>query len=65
MGAHRHPWAQLVFASSGVMRVSTDTETWLAPPTKAISFPAMVEHRVDIQGEVAMRTPTLPPDAPC
>ncbi len=62
VGAHRHPWGQLVFASSGVMRVSTTAETWLTPATKAIWLPAMVEHRIDMQGEVAMRTLYLAPE---
>ncbi len=62
VGAHRHPWAQLVFAFSGVMRVSTDAETWLTPATKAIWLPAKVDHRIDIQGEVAMRTLYLAPE---
>ena len=62
VAGHRHPWAQLVFASSGVMRVSTDAETWLTPATKAIWLPAMVEHRIDIQGQVAMRTLYLAPE---
>ena len=34
VGAHSHPWAQLVFASFGVMRVSTNDETWLIPATQ-------------------------------
>ena len=53
---HRHRWGQLVFACSGVMHVSTETATWLTPATKAIWIPAQVEHRIVIQGEVAMRT---------
>jgi len=62
LGTHRHPWAQLVFACSGVMRVSTATEAWLTPATKAIWLPAGVEHRIDIQGEVAMRTLYVAPE---
>jgi AraC-like DNA-binding protein len=62
VGNHRHPWAQLVFACSGVMRVSTAAETWLTPATKAIWLPAGVEHRIDIQGDVAMRTLYIAPD---
>jgi AraC-like DNA-binding protein len=62
LGAHRHPWAQLVFAYSGVMRVSTDAETWLTPATKAIWLPAEVEHTIAIQGEVAMRTLYVAPE---
>jgi len=61
IGVHRHPWGQLVFAAAGVMRVSTEAETWLTPATKAIWLPAGVEHRIDIQGEVAMRTLYIAP----
>jgi AraC-like DNA-binding protein len=56
LGSHSHPWGQLVFAVSGVMRVETDTGVWLAPATKAIWLPAGVAHRIEIQGETAMRT---------
>jgi AraC-like DNA-binding protein len=56
LGAHRHPWGQLVYATTGVMRISTTAETWLTPATKAIWLPPDVEHRIDIQGETAMRT---------
>lgn len=62
LGDHRHPWGQLVFACSGVMHVSTQTETWLAPATKAIWLPPALEHRIDIQGEVAMRTLYISPE---
>ncbi len=56
IATHRHPWAQLVFARSGVMHVVTEKAVWLTPATKAIWLPAGVEHRIDVQGEVAMRT---------
>ena len=62
LGGHRHPWGQLVFACSGVMRVVTPTEAWLAPATKAIWLPPDFEHRIEIQGEVAMRTLYIAPD---
>ena len=53
---HRHAWGQLVFASAGVMRVATDTETWLVPPTKAIWLPAGTAHRIAARSELALRT---------
>ncbi len=62
VSAHRHPWAQLVFARSGVMRVMTEDAAWLTPATKAIWLPAGMEHRIEIQGEVAMRTLYLAPE---
>ncbi len=56
LGRHAHAWGQLVFASSGVLRVATDAEAWLVPPTKAIWLPAGTAHRIGTRGEVAMRT---------
>lgn len=56
LAAHRHPWGQLVFAASGVMRVMTEDAAWLIPPTRAIWLPAGVRHAIATQGEVAMRT---------
>ena len=56
LGAHRHPWGQLVFAVSGVMRVTTEAAAWTIPPTRAIWLPAGVPHAIVIQGEVALRT---------
>jgi AraC-like DNA-binding protein len=54
--AHHHGWGQLVFAASGVMRVTTDDAAWLIPPTRAIWLPAGVRHAIAMLGEVAMRT---------
>jgi len=62
LGEHRHPWGQLVYACSGVMRVSTSAETWLTPATKAIWLPPDVVHRIEIFGEVAMRTVYIAPE---
>lgn len=56
LSPHRHPWAQLVFATCGVMRVSTAAETWLTPATTAIWLPAGVEHGVEFRSVVSMRT---------
>ena len=54
--AHHHGWGQLVFAASGVMRVTTDDAAWLIPPTRAIWLPAGIRHAIAMLGEVAMRT---------
>lgn len=53
---HRHTWAQLLFARSGVMHVSAQEGVWIVPPTRAIWVPAGVEHAIDVKGEVALRT---------
>ena len=58
---HTHPWAQLVYASSGAMRVATPTAAWLVPPTRAIWVPGGTPHEIEMRGTVAMRTLYLAP----
>ncbi len=58
---HTHPWAQLVYAASGAMRVVTPTATWLVPPTRAIWVPGGTPHEIEMRGAVAMRTLYLAP----
>jgi AraC-like DNA-binding protein len=59
---HDHPWGQLAFCNSGVMRVISDATAWLAPPTRAIWLPAGVAHEIIMQGEVATRFLYLAPE---
>ena len=61
LDAHSHPWGQLVYGASGVMRIATPGATWLAPPTRAIWVPAGVTHEIEMRGAVAMRTLYLAP----
>jgi AraC-like DNA-binding protein len=56
VGVHQHRWGQFVFATSGLMRVSTDETLWMVPSTRAIWVPAGVRHSILISGEVTMRT---------
>src|SRR5580704_18735779 len=58
---HTHPWAQLVYAASGVMRISTPGAAWLTPPTRAIWVPGGTPHEIEMRGTVAMRTLYLAP----
>jgi AraC-like DNA-binding protein len=59
---HHHPWGQLAFCNSGVMRVVSDATVWLAPPTRAIWLPAGVAHEIVMKGEVATRFLYLSPE---
>jgi AraC-like DNA-binding protein len=59
---HDHPWGQLAFCNSGVMRVVSDATAWLAPPTRATWLPAGVAHEIVMQGEVATRFLYLAPE---
>lgn len=65
---HRHRRAQLIFAASGVMTVSTGEGHWTVPATRAVWIPAGETHEIRMTGMVRMRTlyfepravPTLP-----
>ncbi len=59
---HDHPWGQLAFCNSGVMRVESERAAWLAPPTRAIWLPARVAHAIVMRGEVATRFLYLSPE---
>jgi AraC-like DNA-binding protein len=59
---HDHPWGQLAFCNSGVMRVTSETATWLSPPTRAIWLPAGVAHEIVMKGKVATRFLYLAPE---
>jgi len=54
--AHSHARAQLVYATSGVIILSTGTASYVAPPQRAIWVPAGVEHEVRCRGRVEIRT---------
>ena len=53
---HRHRRAQLVYASRGVMTVTTRLAAYVVPPQRAVWMPGGVEHRIDARTVVAMRT---------
>ncbi len=58
---HRHLRAQLVYASAGVMRVQTETATWIVPPQQAVWVPSGIVHSVINESSVAFRTLYLHP----
>jgi len=53
---HSHPEDQLLFASSGVMTLSTKQGVWVVPPLRAVWIPANTPHSVAMSGLVSMRT---------
>lgn len=61
IGSHDHPWGQLVYGRSGVMRVTAAGRSWLTPATRAIWLPAFQPHTIRMRGAVAMRTLYLAP----
>ncbi|MEI9996802.1 MAG: helix-turn-helix transcriptional regulator [Rhizomicrobium sp.] len=59
---HAHDWGQLIFASSGTMRVAAAAALWLVPPGRALWAPPGVVHAIAMRGTVAMRTIYVPPE---
>lgn len=53
---HFHDRDQLVFASRGVMMVSTGDGAWVVPVYRAVWIPAKTAHTVSMSGCVAMQT---------
>jgi AraC-like DNA-binding protein len=53
---HRHRRGQLVYAASGVMRVTTRAGIWIVPPQRAVWVPARMPHEIKMETAVAMRT---------
>ncbi|MBN8973688.1 MAG: helix-turn-helix transcriptional regulator [Rhizobiales bacterium] len=54
--AHIHRQAQLVFAASGTMQVTTPKGRWLVPPGRAVWVPARLEHAIGVLADIEMRT---------
>lgn len=53
---HSHVRAQLIYASAGIMSVTTDRGSFVVPPQRAVWIPAGVEHEVYCRGHVSLRT---------
>lgn len=53
---HAHPWAQLAFSATGVMRLTADRGTYLVPPSRAVWIPARVVHAVTVVEDCELRT---------
>src|SRR5215475_13373381 len=53
---HMHREAQLVYAASGTMQVTTPKGRWLVPPDRAVWVPARLAHAIDVLANIEMRT---------
>ncbi|MCC5477895.1 AraC family transcriptional regulator [Streptomyces barringtoniae] len=58
--AHRHDDHQIVYAGRGVVAVTTDAGSWVAPATRAIWVPAGTVHAHDAHGELELHLVGLP-----
>ena len=53
---HIHQSAQLLYACSGVMTVTTQKGIWVVPPQRAVWVPMRMEHEILTCGRLSMRT---------
>jgi AraC-like DNA-binding protein len=60
---HRHRRAQLLYATTGVMIVTTDAASFVVPPQRAVWVPGGIEHEARCRGPVACRTLYFDTDA--
>ena len=54
--AHFHDRGQLVFASSGILNVTTENGAWVVPPQRAVWIPARINHSILSKTKVELRT---------
>src|ERR1700745_3722443 len=55
LGPHMHREAQLVYAASGTMQVTTPKGRWLVPPDRAVWVPAGLPHAIDVLADIEVR----------
>jgi AraC-like DNA-binding protein len=60
---HSHERVQLLYATRGIMRITTDAAGFVVPPGRALWLPGSVPHVTAMQGPVAMRALFLRADA--
>ncbi len=53
---HSHPWAQVVFSTTGVCRVEAEQHSFIVPPSRAVWVPPGVEHAVTVVERAELRT---------
>ena len=64
---HHHPWAQVAYCASGLIRVTVDNggtqTTYILPPSRAVWIPPGAQHSVNVMETAEIRTVYLDPDA--
>lgn len=53
---HSHAWAQVVFSTTGVCRVTAEHHSYIVPPSRAVWVPGGVEHAVTVVERAELRT---------
>jgi AraC-like DNA-binding protein len=54
--AHAHASDQLIYATQGIMEVTSGQSVWVIPPEFALWIPARISHQIRMDGAVRMRT---------
>ena len=60
--SHQHIRSQLLYASAGVMTVTTDKGIWVVPPFRAVWIPSKIAHQIKTSGNLSMRTLYIDPE---
>jgi AraC-like DNA-binding protein len=63
VASHSHSRAQLLYARTGVVMVTSTQGRWMVPPEHALWIPAGTEHSVDMRGPVNMLSVFVATDA--
>ena len=53
---HAHPWAQVAYSMTGVLRVTAGRSTFIVPPSRAVWIPPDVVHVVTVVEDADIRT---------
>lgn len=53
---HHHPWGQLAFSVTGVIRMTATRSSYIVPPSRAVWIPQNVEHMVNVVEDAEIRT---------
>lgn len=53
---HSHPWGQIAFSVTGVVRMTAARSTYIVPPSRAVWIPPGVEHVVNVIEAAELRT---------
>lgn len=54
--AHRHDWAQLTYASDGLLTIETPQGNWTVPPNRAVWIPPGTDHAIKTTVSAAFRS---------
>lgn len=52
---HSPDWHQLIYAVRGVVRVTSERQSWIVPPHRAVWIPGGLKSSLQMHGEVALR----------